>query len=46
MEAIKKRLEANGFNKKQIDRFMINYNHAIELNIPFPIYYAFLKSST
>jgi len=41
---IKTRLEAHGFTKKQIESFMIVYNKAIELKIPYPFYYAILKT--
>jgi hypothetical protein len=41
---IKERLVSHGFTSKQIERFMIVYSEAIELKIPYPYYYAILKT--
>lgn len=41
---INRTLTIRGFNKKQIEKFTINYNNALELKVPYPIYYAMLKT--
>jgi len=40
---ITKALQAHGFNKKQIDDFMFYYDIAVKMEIPYPLYYAFVN---
>lgn len=40
---ITKALQSHGFNKKQIEQFMFYYNTAVKMEIPYPLYYAFMN---
>jgi len=46
MNDLNKSLAALGLNKKEIERFLIIYNRAVELRVPYPLYYSFLKLKT
>jgi hypothetical protein len=43
MMDITKALKAHGFNKKQIDSFMFYYDTAVKMEVPYPLYYAFVN---
>lgn len=40
---IKKSLIAQGFSNKYIERFINIYKRSLNLNIPYPLFYTFMK---
>lgn len=44
LDSIKKHLRSLGLKELQIRDFIEHYSRAIELNIPYPFYYAFSKT--